>query len=248
MLLLALSITLCTIAQSKHRTYKSQKGSKNYNLLVSADDEFKQEHFGEALVLINDFLTKDTTVYYAYYLRGKIQWFIKGTDQVLADFSHSLRLNPSFSYGYYERANWEEANDHLAALNDYTMAIKYCRDGNLYKYYAHRASTRCDMLDWGGAIDDGNKSIQLNSSDNYTAYESLAHAYFENQEYQTAIKDCDKAISILPTGMYFPFYIRGISKAKIGNKDGACEDLNRAFEIEKNDYKLKEAIKTYCEN
>ncbi len=126
------------------------------------------------------------------------------------------------------------------------MAIKYAKDNaSLAEYYGLRAALKCDMLNWAGALTDANKSILLNSKENPNAYQARAQVYMENGEYKKAIADCDKAIDAAFTQSYFLFYIRGVCKSKIGNQEGACEDLHKAVDLS-DTYFTRNAVSKYC--
>jgi len=223
---------------------KKQALNPNIELIKSAYNAYQNSDYQNALNLINDYTDKEKNDYYAYYLRAKIEWLIN-SDNVLNDLNKSLNINPNFSDALYERALFESGNNKQAALNDLYNAIKKSPKGvNISYYYSLRADIDVDLLDWISVFEDSNKAILLDNT-NGNAYRSLAQYYIEKEDFYKAIDNCDKAIHIDPINDAFPFYYRGLAKAKLNKMDSACSDFNMAKRIIKTD-QFDDVINKYC--
>lgn len=66
-------------------------------------------------------------------------------------------------------------------------------------------------------------------------------------DYRGAIQDFNKAIVLAPEYPWF-YYWRGLSKVKIGDKNGGCLDFSKAGELGRKEGSKQayKAIKTYC--
>jgi tetratricopeptide (TPR) repeat protein len=85
-----------------------------------------------------------------------------------------------------------------------------------------------------GAVEAFTKAIELDPK-NARAYGLRAIAYYEQGNYQQAIKDCDRAIALDPKkdfnfsgGLYC---CRGLAYEKLGNYRHAIKDYDRAIEL-----------------
>ena len=79
------------------------------------------------------------------------------------------------------------------------------------------------------AVADCTEAIRLNPRDAH-AYSGRAAAYWANGEYEKAILDADKAIS-LDQNCVYAYLIRGVSKSEKG-ESGFSADYDKAREIE----------------
>ena len=225
-------------------SYCYAQRNPKFELLELAAKEVDAQHYQNAVNLLDDFMAKDTTDYFAYYLRGEAQWHITGNSQVLDDFNHSLRLNPRYSDAYYNRALWESANTPEIALSDCNQAIKYnINSKNLPNLYSLRGSVRIKLLDWIGAKTDILKCLELDKTYS-TAWRDLGEVYLNNNQFEQAISALDKSISLYQEDAFAYFY-RGQAKAKSNKTESACLDFERARKlIETNQF--DETINKYC--
>ena len=108
--------------------------------------------------------------------------------------------------------------------------------------YFNSGSTKFELKDYKGTIEDYTKAIELNPN--------FSEAYFRRgfakdtlQDYKGAIQDYTKAIELNPNYVD-AYYNRGIAKIDLGQKDSWCLDLSKAGEM--GYAESYEAIKEYC--
>jgi tetratricopeptide (TPR) repeat protein len=62
------------------------------------------------------------------------------------------------------------------------------------------------------------------------AYNNRASIYIEKEEWNLAVKDCNKAIEIDAEYAY-AYYNRAIAKEMLRDLDNACNDWNKSYEL-----------------
>lgn len=246
--LVLFSLPLLCFCQTIKKKLTPQ-GTRLNNLFKEAYQKYDQQDYTATIQLTTQILNEDSADYFAYLLRSQAEYFSNNRDSGMKDVNMAVKLNPKFWEAYSWRA-FMEPNDQSNAFEDLTMAIKYAHDnGDLTLCYYNRANVRIEQLDWRGAIEDCEKAI-LYAPDNYHAYSSKAQAEIEIEDFYGALRDCDKAISIHPGYDFYPYYYRGMAKAKLGKKESACDDFGEAKRLNEqsgtNDYRVRSAISTYC--
>jgi tetratricopeptide (TPR) repeat protein len=83
--------------------------------------------------------------------------------------------------------------------------------------------------DFGQAISDFTKAIEINPS-NLLAYGSRGSAYYFKNEFNQAIADFNKVIALKPDTAK-GYYCRGLAYAKKGDNEKALDDFNKAIEL-----------------
>ena len=91
-----------------------------------------------------------------------------------------------------------------------------------------RAVCNCELGDFESAIDDLNKSIELEQDDVNTSLRG--ESKFELEDYKGAIEDFNKSIELNPDNDR-SFYFRSECKFQIHDYIGAIEDINKAISI-----------------
>ena len=93
----------------------------------------------------------------------------------------------------------------------------------------NRGVARQELGNFGGAIEDYSRAIELNS-DLADAYHNRGLLRTKRGEYQDAMNDTTRAIELSPPGSPFPYNSRGLVKMALGDPMGAIEDYTRAIE------------------
>ena len=96
--------------------------------------------------------------------------------------------------------------------------------------YFKSSSTKYDLGDYQGAIEDYTHIISFNTDYSGMAYYYRGLSKDQLEDYRGAIEDYTKAIELdnVDASCY---YYRGHSKLKINDKNGACLDFNKAEEL-----------------
>ncbi len=144
-------------------------------------------------------------------------------------FSNLLLQLQKTGEDYYNRAKAkQECGMHKAAILDFTEALKYNKRALSYKF---RASSRIELKDYQGAIDDITKAINLDTNADYL-YIDRAEAKERIKDYKSAIVDLSKAIEIRP--IFESYNLRANLKEKAGDRKGAFDDYILGINIKEN--------------
>jgi tetratricopeptide (TPR) repeat protein len=176
-------------------------------------------------------------------------WVSKGVmhlhigDYIVADslFTQALKRNPEHYMAYFHRAHTHKGYERYSeALADYDKSIRF--NPNYAPAYLNRGGVKQTVKDFQGALKDYERAIKLDP--NYgEAYLNRGNVYFLAQAYTMAIKDYDKALVILPRSTDAFFY-RGLTRSQLGDKQGACMDLDAAKNLGKKE--AEQVIKDIC--
>jgi tetratricopeptide (TPR) repeat protein len=139
----------------------------------------------------------------------------------------------------------EESRDNNVAIIYYSKAIEL--NPKYAEAYSGRAFCKGELKDHRGAIADYTKAIEMAPKypfDYKDVYMGRGYAKYNLKDYRGAISDYSKAIEI-DVKYAIAYYIRGLAKLKIGQKESGCLDLSKAGELGEAD--AYEAISKYCQ-
>ena len=195
----------------------------------------------------------------AYYERGQALSLIDAR-AAIADYTQALRLAPKSVKVYSGRAySRQQLFDYAGALQDLDRAIQlepgqdfYLRRSSVRTIQgdyqgaiadanqtmrlddgSRAYSTRCyararGLGDFKGALADCDRAIALDP-ESTTSFTSRCYVRAKLND-KKALEDCDRALEIDPE--YSAIHEdRGLAHAALGNKKAALEDLQKAFEI-----------------
>ncbi len=136
---------------------------KKKSIWVKADEMMAQEKYGEAVKLYSiaiEMNADDPDVYNAYFNRGQALMFLGKVDEALADYSESIRLNPSFPNAYkYRGIIYLNTGRYIEAVNDFSRLIAL--DPGSVSGYANRGISQYYLDNYNKALADFNKSIEI---------------------------------------------------------------------------------------
>ncbi len=122
--------------------------------------------------------------------------------------------------------------------NGFEQAIKYYSKkikAEPYNYinYFERGTANLKLGSYACALDDFNKTIELNSE--YSdAYVNRAIAYYTLGDSKNALNDCNMSIKLNPASA-IPYYNRSIILYNLGEFDSAVADCKAALELNPRD-------------
>lgn len=148
----------------------------------------------------------------------------------------AIALAPEYAEAYAGRGNGYLAQDKYdLALADFNKAVALKPElsgplqQNFELVYIERGGMRGKEGNYGAAIDDYTKVLQLNPL-NTRALNDRGDAYNMSGDFDRAIADFTKAIESDPSYPY-AYINRGLSYFKTGNNDQALLDLNKGIEL-----------------
>lgn len=140
----------------------------------------------------------------------------------------SSSINAQTANAYYSQGyNYTVKGDKQAAIQSYTKAIEL--DANYKKAYAERGILYNNQGKKELALNDFTTALNIDPNYDY-ARRNRAAIYMEEAMFDKAVKDYDILIEQDPQ---FSFYydLRGVANYKIGKKEAALADFNKALEI-----------------
>lgn len=200
--------------------------------------EYAKDNWDTAITLFGDALSQIDTD--ASGLNQSSLFFYRGTSyayrldysKAIADYDHTIELQPNHVSAYNNRGVMYEAQGkYTEAIADYTQAIQL--QPNLAEAYNNRGNAYKAEGDYTQAIDDYTQAIQLQP--NYAeAYNNRGNAHSDQGNYRQAIIDYTQAIRIQPSYAN-AYYNRGLAYAKQGDDmDAAIADFSQAIELQPN--------------
>jgi len=97
---------------------------------------------------------------------------------------------------------------------------------------------RYNTGDYKGAIEAFNEAIKSDpGTTDFMIYSYRGNARSKMGNYNDAIADFDRAISLKPTDLMDysnwikNYFNRGVAKYYVGNYDGACEDWKKSYDL-----------------
>ncbi len=149
-------------------------------------------------------------------------------EEAIRYYDKAIALHPAFAQAYYERGlTCRMKEDYQRAVEDLTKAIEL--DPDFILSYAERGFNRIRIDDYDGAISDYNWVIKHDDLNKVDAYCNLGDAYRRKEDFDTALKKCNKAINLSPI-YYYPYKIRGCIYYDRKEYEKAIEDFTRAID------------------
>lgn len=184
----------------------------------------------------------------AAFKKGILKYSAKDYKGAIADFTKAITINPKMISALFHRAKCKQfTDDYKGAVEDYTKVIK------LKASYAEAYTARgiCKYLslnlagtpaDYKAIIDDFTVAIEFNGKDS-VAYLHRGDTKEFTKDYAGALADYTKLSEICPTNGE-AFYYKANCEFKLGKKEEACADWNRALDLK--DTRAQPYIAKHC--
>ena len=140
----------------------------------------------------------------------------------LAYYNQAIAEDPTKAEYYYERALVKQNafSDYLGASEDLMIAMEL------------------DPANADFYMEEAEKAISINNlrEEEADKYKALIEYKMNNEEYESALKDLDKAIEINPNSDYY-YLLRSNIHFFLGHLQEAFENINKAIELNPKEYK-----------
>jgi tetratricopeptide (TPR) repeat protein len=159
--------------------------------ILKADFLFRQKKYPESFNNPNRAIQINSNLEEGYFRRGLTLVFMNNYKNAIPDLSKSISLNKYNSESYYYRAcAYKMLGDTINALKDYDLGIK---TKPLVKLYYDRALIYIKKNKLYKAFKDLEKAEKLEPF-NLDVIKQFARLYYENRDYEEAIKYSQLAI------------------------------------------------------
>lgn len=189
----------------------------------------RQEH-DLAIADLGEVLRLDPDNANAYGLRGAMHGGKDELEEAIADFDRAIALDPQRFDAFMNRGIARERNgEYLRAVEDYDRAIALAPKEP--GAWGGRCWSRAvAMVALESALADCRRAIELDKAD-ANHLNSRGFVHFRLRRFDLAIRDYDAAIAADPK-MASSFYVRGLAKARQGDRHGADADLVAATALD----------------
>jgi tetratricopeptide (TPR) repeat protein len=191
------------------------------------------------------------TAYFKIYGVKQRMWISNRDSAVKSTYylEKAVALNPKYTIAWFCLANLYYNNDKRA-IECYTKVIELKDTLLAISAYQRRAQCKRNLKDYKGALADLTNATKVHRVhfNFYNIYFDRGLIKYEIQDYKGAIEDYTKTIDLVPKNTTY-YYYRGDAKLKVGDKQGACLDWDKAKDKEMIDRKLvnvTDTINKYC--
>lgn len=191
----------------------------------------------------------------AYFYKGMALHSTDKNIEALKDFTKYINLDNENTDAYFMRGLIKSIlNDRNGAITDYDEIIKREKTAKptIYKMgtvYNNKGYCLIVLGKLDEALPYLNKALELEPYESYI-WGSRGEFYYKKGDYKSCIMDMSKAIEVSNKTVAgdsdtagWPYYLRGLAKIKLGQKQDGCKDLSKAGELG-----TSEAYKAISEN
>ena len=225
--------------------------SSSINLISSEKDDTFETHPSKSKRLAsieigyNKALGNETVVYETT-ISSRIgeEYFYKAYEQALQNkhklailnYDKAINLNYKKDLSYYNKGLSKFRQGYIYdAIGDYNNALKEIKKLDLkipdYIFFAKGVAKNA-LGDIKGALNDHTKAVNINPSAKNYAFRGSAKLSLsfetELKDYYGAIADFTETIKLDDDYQDLAYFSRGLAKYYLRDKDGACQDANKA--------------------
>lgn len=224
---------------SKAISYEIDDKKKLLILLGRGNSYELLKDYGNALADYNEFIKNNSDVgvqdYVGYMERGMLYETLGEYKNALMDYNKSIQLNNKDGILYELRAELLHKKGNIdEAIADCNSALKLgCKDKE--RMYNIRAFCYIKKGDYTRGKNDVESALSINNNSG-EAYYYRGIINFVMDNYDQAIRDCDKAVSLLKKNdeLSSAYCNRGNAYFVKGNYDQAIRDYKKALELHSN--------------
>jgi len=200
---------------------------RGYILLYKMNYKMAKEDFNNCIRLEPEFFE-------AYFYRGICNLELNNNNHAISDFTVCIERNNNYYDALELRASSKsELNDFQGAVDDYSIIIQLMKMENtpyLASIYNNKAYALLSLNKYSEALVLVNKALDIEKSESYI-WDTRGETYYFLGKYSKCIEDMNKAISLEEHDN--SYYVRGLAKIKLGDREDGCRDLHKAIEFGK---------------
>lgn len=165
--------------------------------LKNGQAKYQLKNYSGAIQDLNKAISLKDNYSQAYYFRAICYAESGKVESASNDFDKALQLDPNLAEAYLNRAFYvkEKSGDYTGAVADYNKFIALNTSSNNSFAYSNRGYSKYKLNRFSDAIDDIEKSIQLDPENSY-AYKNLALVYIALDKLELACSNLSKASSL----------------------------------------------------
>ena len=195
--------------------------------------EYKEKQYIKALEAFSKSIELDTTKSKRDVLiyRGIVHDAMNNFGLAIEDFNQAQGIDSNDVFLYVERAKtYYNIRNHEGAIKDF-LKVTELNPNSKDAEEAWRYLGKIKQADksYRDAVNYYTRVLRFAPKDYETIFKRGECKFFLN-DYKAAIKDFDACIEINSEYQY-AFALRGESKLKSDDKEGACKDLNTAYKL-----------------
>ena len=176
----------------------------NTNALKNRRSVFRWNIPGGEIGYYNRLIVREPKNAMAYYHRGTAYRKLKKYDNAVENFNAAIQLRPDHALAYFYRGySYARSDKRQQAIEDYDRAIGIDPDNATFynsKAWLMATCPEESCRDGQQAVKMAEKAVKLRDSASYR--DTLAAAYAEAGRFEDAVREQNKALSMLRTGNY----------------------------------------------
>jgi tetratricopeptide (TPR) repeat protein len=167
----------------------------------------EKKDYDKAIADFNEAIRLDPDDAAAYSARAGVWTVKKDYDKAIADCDEAIRLDPSFALAYNNRGEaWRKKKDYDRAVADFTQAGRLDpNEARAYNSAAWLSATCPDprYRNGKGAVISSTEACNMTGWSNSNSINTVAAAYAEAGDFNSAVNYQNKAIDLNPTDADF---------------------------------------------
>jgi tetratricopeptide (TPR) repeat protein len=210
------------------------------SLLKMAELKYILEDYDGSILTVNEVIRIDPHNAEGFFMLGLNFRALKDIDRAINSFQTAVEMDSGLTDAWMILGEMYEAKKDAKALKYYESAIlsnpKSMQALHSKAYYLQNHG------DINGA-QEIYRNIIVEDKMYTDAYLNSGLLYLGSDSIQRAFEQFNNMAGIAPTN-YMAYYMRGITHEKMGKKDLALKDYESAYNLNKEDSKVQEAIKS----
>jgi protein O-mannosyl-transferase len=232
------SLVLWNDVIDKHTTIPAAYYNRGLYFFNNSRDSDALNDFNKAIELKPNYAD-------AYNNRGSVFMKFGRIDEALGDLNNAVSYNKNLAQAYFNRGYiFYQRKQYDQALRDYERVIELKPDvERLAIVHNVIALLLTDENNYADALSHFDTAIELQPAF-AEAFNNRGVVFIKQQKYEKAIKDCSSAIT-LKSNYAEAYFNRGIAESNSGDKNGACQDWQRAAAL--GYHRATESYKNNCQ-